>query len=75
MSLNTIFKGVTEGIEDLVAFAAIFVFGMIFIGEIYGVYTVHTLSQGIVSPFWYPVWVAAFLLVVRILDDLFEGKK
>ena len=65
-----------EGIEDLATFAAIFVFGMIFIGEIYGVYTFGTLSaQGWKSPFYYPIYIAVILLLIRIIDDVLEGNK
>ncbi len=73
MALNSILHGVTEGVEDLVTFAAVFIFGMIFIGEIYGVHTAHTLYRGLASPFYYPLWIAGFLVVIRIIDDVLEG--
>ena len=74
MSWGGIVHGITEGVEDLVIFSAVFVFGMIFVGEIYGVRTVNTLSQGIFSPFYYPLWVAVLLVVIRIIDDMSKPK-
>ncbi len=68
-------KHITEGIEDLLTFAAIFIFGMIIIGEFYGLYTYPSVKYlGLRSPFYYPIYIAIFLLVVRILDDLIERK-
>ncbi len=75
MSVSGILHGLTEGIEDLVTFAAVFIFGMIFVGEVYGVYTAPTLYRGIASPFYYPLWIAGVLILIRILDDALESGK
>ncbi|GEM_PF-4427800 len=76
MSIKNMVHQLMEGVEDLATFAAIFIFGMIFIGEIYGVYTFKTLaSQGWKSPFYYPIYAAVALLLVRIIDDILEKNK
>ena len=73
-SMSKITHGVMEGIGDLLVFAAVFIFGMVIVGEFYGVYTFKTIAtQGWRSPFYYPIYIAILLLLVRLLDDM--GKK
>ena len=68
-------RGIMEGVEDLIMFAAIFIFGMIIFGEFYGLYTFPTVRyQGFKSPFFYPIYLAILLLIVRIVDDLLKRK-
>ncbi len=64
----------TKELDNLLVFGAVFIFGMIVVGEFYGLYTYRTVSaMGWKSPFYYPIYIAILLLLARLIEN--SGKK